>query len=99
MTEVVQRLRQARLVHRHALKHVQRDGAVVQADDDDRHASRRSLAWRTWPARIRSSMSESRTDFQSKSSVDAPPARTRSRASDKSSSRTWYSGPISSPTL
>ena len=42
--QVVERLGQATLGDRHALEQVERHGAVVQSDDDDRHACRRSLA-------------------------------------------------------
>ena len=42
--QVVERLGQASLGHGHALEQVERHGAVVQSDDDDRHACRRSLA-------------------------------------------------------
>src|SRR5205814_717457 len=93
--QVVQRLRQARVAHGHPLQHVERNGAVVQADDEDRHAWRRSLARVIWPFLMSSSMSESRAFRQSRASVDRPAAFTASRASANMTARTSYSGPTS----
>src|SRR5205807_4479909 len=93
--DVGQRLGQERVGDRHPLEELDRDGAVIQSDDDDRHAWRRSLAWLTWPLRIRSSMSESNALRQSIASDDRPPARTASRSPATRSSRTSYSGPMS----
>ena len=42
--QVVERLGQATLGDGHALEEIERHRAVVQSDDDDRHACRRSLA-------------------------------------------------------
>ena len=81
--------------HRHALEQVDRHRAVVESDDDERHARRISLASSTRPARIRSSMPESRADCQSGSSLERPAARSSSRASDNTSNSVAYSGPIS----
>ena len=42
--QVVERLGQATLGDGHALEEIERHRAVVQSDDDGRHACRRSLA-------------------------------------------------------
>ena len=71
--EVVQGLGQPGVVDRHPLEQVERRGAVVQSDDDDRHACRRSLASARCPSRIISSIPESRARFQPGSSVGFAP--------------------------
>ena len=78
--DVVERLAQARLVDGHPLEQVERHGAVVQPDDDDRHASRRSLASARLPSRMSSSIPESRACCQSRPSVGRPSRRSRSRS-------------------
>src|SRR5204862_5974050 len=94
--EIVEHLRQVLRGHRHALEQLDRGGAVVDADDDQRHEFRSSFASATRPARTRSTMPESKARCQSALSLERPEARQASRASESSSSRTSYSGPSSS---
>src|SRR5581483_5447623 len=93
--QIAQHLREARGRNVHPLEQFERDGAMVQSDDDDRHACRRSLASATWPFLISSSMSESRAFCQFSPSVERPSARTASRSAASRSTSTSYSGPIS----
>ena len=79
--EVVQDLRDAGIVDRRSLEQIEWCGAVVQSDDDDRHAWRRSLASARWPSRIISSIPESSARFQPGCSVGSPRATRSARAS------------------
>src|SRR5207245_6083634 len=90
----MERLGQLASRNGHPLEELDRRRAVVQPYDDERHDRSNSLASPTRPARIRSSMPESRARFQSASSVERPSARMASRASASSSSSVSYSGPI-----
>src|SRR5439155_13665580 len=93
---IAEDLGQTRGRHVHSLEQLERDGAMVQSDDDDRHACRRSLASATWPFLISSSMSESRAFCQFRPSVERPSALTASRSAASRSASTSYSGPTSS---
>src|SRR5579871_2679689 len=93
--QVPQRLGQAGAVDGHALEDLERDGAVVQAYNDDRHACRRSLACEIWPDLMSSSMSESSAFCQSSAPGTRPDSFIIARVSDNRLSRTSYSGPIS----
>src|SRR5262249_4930547 len=79
--QIVEDLRKAGIVDRRPLEQIEWCGAVVQSDDDDRHASRRSLASARWPSRIISSIPESSARFQPGWSVGWPRATRSARAS------------------
>ena len=81
---------------RHPLEQLDGNGAVVQADDDERHVLKSSFASSMRPARTSSTMPERNACCQSASSLERPEARSASRASESRSSRVSYSGPISS---
>src|SRR4051812_6670920 len=93
--QIVEDLGQPGVVDGRPLEQVEWCGAVVQPDDDDRHAWRRSLASARWPSRISSSIPESRARFQPSPSVERPSARSSARAAASRSIRTSYSGPNS----
>ena len=97
--QVVQHLGQRDLRDRHPLEQLDRNGAVVQADDDERHVLKSSFASSMRPARTSSTMPDRNACCQSASSLERPEARSASRASESRSSRVAYSGPISSSSL
>ena len=92
--EVVEGLGQARAVDRHPLEQVERHGAVVQSDDDDGHACRRSFASRDPPSadQVQHSRIERRSPIEACSvrpllGLDRGPLATSSASTSISSTR------------
>src|SRR5258708_35147498 len=93
--DVVQGLREPRRRNAHPLEHGDRNGPMVEADDDQRHVRSNSFASAIRPALTRSRMPESNARCQSASSELVPPDRSSSRPSDRIPNRVSYSAPIS----